>query len=195
MDATCRPCETKLAQSEGNLWLLRYLKIIKKSLRNKPAAYQNIRVHTHSNCQVAWCRAASGWCGLLMAGADCRWQVRIADGRCGLPMADTHSPWRVWVIDVWHGSGRWAVCVWLLCGCWPHWSLLGSWEVWVWLLGHNWACWLLLGHCWVLFIIGLYYWHWVWSWWWLCCCGCCPHCGSFHRGSSRCLLFSRYLSF
>jgi hypothetical protein len=86
MDATCRPCETKLAQSEGNLRLLKYLKIIKKSLRNKPTAYRNIRVHTRSNCQVARCRAASGWCGLLMAGADCRWQIRVLHGGYGLSM-------------------------------------------------------------------------------------------------------------
>jgi len=70
--------------------------------------------HTHSNFQVARCRAAS------------QWVVQVVDSRFRLLMVDTCCWWRVWVINGWCRSGRWVVWVWLLGSCWACWS--GCWS-------------------------------------------------------------------
>ena len=53
----------------------------------------------------------SGWCGLSMAGANCRWQIRIADGRFALPMAGLNYRW---VVRVWSLGSVGLVTGWLL---------------------------------------------------------------------------------
>ena len=109
--------------------------------------------------------------------------VRVVDGRCGFPTAGTRCRWRVCGVDL--------VAGWLLASL----VIVGS-------LGDvGPVVGLSLGslvdiessfgatHCWaVLLASGR-------SWWWLFRCGCRPHCGSRCCGSSRRLLFSRYLSF
>ena len=111
-------------------------------------------------------RVVDGRCGLLMVGADCRWQVRVIDGRYVV------AGWLLASLVINGSLGG----VGLLVG-----SSLGSLVD----IGSSFGA----THCWaVLLASGR-------SWWWLFRCGGHPRCGSRCCGSSRHLLFSRYLSF